>query len=352
MTTLSGEIRGEEAPIKNRRVVAAMLVVGLVASSCSSNPDSVDPPEMAKVRVLVAPFLGFLPFYIGDAEGYYTEQNLEVELVPIESPNAALPAFIQGEGDVWAGSLGPNLFNAINQGGRIQIVADKGYIDPNGCPYWALVARSDLNGDNGDLGLLENATVGVSTRPSISTSYFLDTLTDIGNVPDESLDLHALPNPSVAEALGDGLLDFTTATEPWITRILDAGSGEIWYTANEALPDYQIGYTVFNSRFLDEEPDVGERFMIAYLNAMRQYNEGKTEQNLDNASEATGLDRDFLERACWSAMRDDGSINTEAIDAAQEWAVSQDMNDRVLSSDEYWNSSFVDHANAVLAESG
>ena len=352
MTTLSDRILGEEAPVKKRPVATAMLVLGLVASSCSSNSDLDDQPEMAKVQVLVAPFLGFVPFYIGAAEGYYAEQNLEVELVPIESPNGVLPAFIQGEGDVWAGSLGPNLFNAISEGGRIQIVADKGYIDPDGCPYWALVARSDLDGGNGDLGLLESATVGISTRPSISTSYFLDTLTDIGDVPDESLDMHALPNPTLAEALGDGIIDFTPATEPWLTRILDAGTGEIWYTANEAVPGYQIGYTVFNSRFLDEEPDVGERFMVAYLKAMRQYNQGKTERNLDNVSEATGLDRDFLERACWSAMRDNGIINTEAIDSAQEWAVQQGMNDRVLSSEEYWNSSYVDYANAVLAESG
>ena len=49
-------------------------------------------PRWQRFQVLVAPFLGFVPFYIGAAEGYYAEQNLEVELVPIESPNAVLPA--------------------------------------------------------------------------------------------------------------------------------------------------------------------------------------------------------------------------------------------------------------------
>ena len=61
--------------------------------------------------------------------------------------------------------------------------------------------------------------------------------------------------------------------------------------------------------------------MVAYLKAVRQYNEGKTGRSLDIVAKATGLERELLTEACWPRLRDDGRTNIESILDFQSWAV-------------------------------
>ena len=99
----------------------------------------------------------------------------------------------------------------------------------------------------------------------------------------------------------------------------------------------------------DERPEVGERFAVALLKAVRQYGEGKTPRNLEILERGMGLSREQLTEACWSAMRLDGRIDTESVRGYQEWNVSRGLLGRVLEDHEIFDHRFVDHANEVLA---
>jgi NitT/TauT family transport system substrate-binding protein len=100
---------------------------------------------------------------------------------------------------------------------------------------------------------------------------------------------------------------------------------------------------------LKKNPEAGRRFMVAYLKGVRQYNQGKTERNLEIMSKHTRLDKSILQDACWPQISDDGGINTQSVLDFQDWAVAKGLQDsKKLSAEQMWEPSFVNHANQVL----
>ena len=88
--------------------------------------------------------------------------------------------------------------------------------------------------------------------------------------------------------------------------------------------------------------------MVAYLKAVRQYNQGKTERNLEIMSKHTGLDKELLKKACWSSFRDNGQINIKSVVDFQRWALNKDFLDKVAQPNQFWDPSFIEYANKVL----
>jgi NitT/TauT family transport system substrate-binding protein len=88
--------------------------------------------------------------------------------------------------------------------------------------------------------------------------------------------------------------------------------------------------------------------MVAYLKAVRQYNQGKTERNLEIMEEFTKLDQELLKMSCWMPMRSDGYINVESVLDFQAWAVEKGYLDRPVTEEQFWDPSFVEYANQVL----
>lgn len=137
-------------------------------------------------------------------------------------------------------------------------------------------------------------------------------------------------------------------SEPWITRIVNGGHAEVWVESRELYPDFQLSVVLFGPNLLDENPELGERFMVAYLQAVRQYNEGKTERNIEILAEYSGIDADLLETMCWTPIRDDALINVQSILDMQAWVLEQDLLDEVLAEEDFWDSSFIEAANEML----
>ena len=91
--------------------------------------------------------------------------------------------------------------------------------------------------------------------------------------------------------------------------------------------------------------------MVAYLKGVRQYNQGKTERNLNIIARHTELNLELLNQARWAPIRDDGSINTESILDYQTWAVEKGLVDSLVPEEQFWDASFVEYANQVLHSS-
>ena len=92
--------------------------------------------------------------------------------------------------------------------------------------------------------------------------------------------------------------------------------------------------------------------MVAYLKAVRQLNEGKTERNLEIMAEFSGLDEDFLREACWYDFQDDGSVNAQSILDFQQWAVDKEYLDTVVPEDQFYDPSFIEYADQELGAAG
>jgi NitT/TauT family transport system substrate-binding protein len=323
------------------------LLTALLFGACA--PSGVEQPEPLTLKVLLLPYLSFAPFFIAEEEGYFAEQGLQIEFVRMDRNAPAAPPLAQGDLDVVAGVVTINTLNAIAHGTNIKYVADKGYLDATGCgTYTAIMARQSLmeTGELGGPNQMQGRRIAVS--PAGAAEYLVETVLDSAGLTINDIEMVKIPTSARSEALGDGTLDLAFAAEPETTRIVETGNAGIWMPGAQVLPDFQWAFILYGPNLLDENPDAGRQFMIAYLKAVRQYNQGKTERNLEILAEHTGLDRELLKKACWPALRDDGQINVQGVLDFQAWAVEKGYLDSPVTADQFWDPSFVEYANQVL----
>lgn len=280
--------------------------------------------------------------FITHAQGYFEEQGLDVELVPLHATATSIPALARGQLDVLPGPMSPSLFNAIHRGAPIRIVSDKGSFTKDGCSHNAFIVSPEVARAEGKIAL-KRASWGREPFMQFAAERAVEHL---GYDVDE-IDLTFVPNAARYDAVVSGRLDGGLIGEPRLTHFRRQG-GAVWAETNEVLPGHQISVYAFGPRLLEEDPELGRRVSIALLKGVRQYNRGKTPENLRILAEALDWDLALLQDVCWPPMRDDGLINAESIREFQEWALERGDLDAVLPAERYWAPSFVEHARSVL----
>lgn len=325
-----------------RRWLVVCALFSLLLAACGSERPAA---ERTRVRLAVGPFLGHAPLHVALEKGYFAEQGLDVELVSIATTREAVPPLVAGRLEVLAAGVVPtSIFSAIAEGSPIRVVADRGFVDPEGCPYSAFVARRELveSGELDDPRALRGKRISYS--PSIAEGFLLERLVEGTGVGEDDIVVQEVDEPVLQEAFSSGALDLAFTSEPWITRIVEAGAGRVWMPLEESAPGFQQSLIVFGRAFIEEDPDAGERFMTAYLKAHRELRQERTEEHLEIMAEVTELEPDFLEQVCWQSLRPGGEPNLESIDEFQEWAAARGDLDRVVERDDYWEPRFVDAA--------
>ncbi|MGH9382713.1 MAG: ABC transporter substrate-binding protein [Vicinamibacterales bacterium] len=323
--------------------IAGLLVLSL-ASLAMSPPQATD-KRADTVKVRTTPYLGFAPFFIARAERFFVDEGLDVQFVDMTAAAEALAGLVRGDLDVVSGAISPGLFNAIARGADIRLVASQTVIGRNACTYVALMAshavvqRGALNGASGLRGLR------IGTRESFATAYFAETVLKTYGLTMAGMQTVDVPESIAAEALKAGRIDLAIIGEPWLTRAAAANAGVIWKQIEEVIPGFDFSVVLYGSRLLNSNPDVGRRFMTAYLRGARQFNMGKTQRNMEILSAETGLDRDQLTRSCWPSVRGDGVVNVPSVLAFQAWTLGRKAVDRSLSLQQIHDGRFVEHAN-------
>ncbi|MGD2148773.1 MAG: ABC transporter substrate-binding protein, partial [Anaerolineae bacterium] len=127
-----------------RHALRGCLLIALLLGACTTPAVERSGPEPVKLKVALMPYLGLAPFLLAEEEGYYAEQGLEVEFIEVSGTAEALAVLTKGDLDVAAGQITINTLNAMARGSSIKYVADKGYLDPAGCTYTAILARRSL----------------------------------------------------------------------------------------------------------------------------------------------------------------------------------------------------------------
>ena len=187
-----------------------------------------------------------------------------------------------------------------------------------------------------------------STPPLSLAEYTIDTFLASKGLRLADLSVTRLQQSVAAEALARGALDFATLTEPSLSRVVGPGRAVLWKSVEEILPGAQLSAVVFGPSLLERNREAGKRFMVAYLQGVRQYNLGKTTRNLEILAAATGLDREVLKASCWQSIREDGRVDVESLLGFQRWAVGKGALDATLPVERFSDPSFVEEAGKTL----
>ena len=331
-----------------RRILFLFLVISslLLPSICLSADRQ--GKSLVSLKALLTPFISFAPFFIAEEEGYFSEQGLDVHFINLDDASKAIPSLLKGDLDIVGGTISVSMLNAMAKGEKMRLVADKAYISATGCDHFALIARKDsIKGVNiSDPAYLKGKKVAV--KPARSTEYYLEKILEKSGLTIHDIIAINIPDEIIIEAIKNRNIDFAVTAEPWITRAIDTGQGMVWIPAKQIIPDWQIAIVLYGPNLIDKYPDSGNKFMVAYLKAVRQYNKGKTKRNLDIINKYTGLTNEFLIRSCWAPLRDDGQIHIQSILDFQSWAFRKGYIDKPATKDQIWDPRFIEYANKVL----
>jgi NitT/TauT family transport system substrate-binding protein len=348
---LLGKKEEKMVGIVRKSAVRIALMLGLLMAACASSGTQSTTMKTVGLKVVVLPFLNYAPFYIALEEGYFQEQALEVEFVRLPRNADATSALVQGELDVLGGTVNVGLLNALARGADIKIVADRGYLAPSGCANSGFVARRVLveAGELDSPASLKGKQIAFD--PVSFSGYLLDKLLDGAGLGLDDVVSVDVPNAAIPEALENGTIDLASVIEPSLTRTLQTEHVVLWMATRDIVPGYHNSFVIFGPNLLSESPDVGRRFMVAYRKAVQQYNQGKTERNVQIVAQHTELEPEFLMEVCWPHLSKDGRIDTQGLLDFQAWAVEKGYLDNPITEEQFWDASFVEYANEVLGAS-
>lgn len=329
-----------------------LAVVVATLALCGQGPRAGSKPaEPVKLRVTTVDSLSNAPLFIAMAAGYFEEQGLDIELVTFRRSGAALPSLAQGRLDVFTGMISPSYINLIGRSDDVRIVLVRGRLESDGCSAYSFVARRELVESGALKGPGDLRGLRIGTDRTSSSYYVVTRLLASGGLAPADVETVDVTYGFKVEAFQRGLLDVSTASEPWITRIVNTGAAVVWKPAREVVPGFQYGFMLFGPTLLNDHREAGKKFITAYLQGVRKYNrEGKTPDNLEIVARRMQVDVDFLQDTCWPLHENDGRLDFPLMDRYQAWALAEGLIDRTLSEEEIWDHAFVDHANRVLGE--
>jgi len=337
-------------PVKPRLlIIGLILFAAVIATACVSQIPTGSPvpttPAMTTVRVAYLPLMSNGPLFIAKEEGYFTQQGINVEFEKFQSATTALPALINGDIAVSGGQVSPGLVNAVTKGAHVRIVADKGRASPGSCVAQGLMVRRDLF----ESGVVTKASdlKGRRIMANSEQSYGISRILDMGNLTNDDVEMVNMDFASGAVALSNGGIDAGYLSEPYVTQVNNSRSAVMLIPAQAYSPDWPAPL-YYGPAILDKDPELGKRFMVAYLQGVKQYNQGKTERNLAILGNYTKLDRELLNQSCWMAVSNDGDLPRKPVREYLDWMYKNNKIDKNPDDDQLFDMSYVNYANAVL----
>ena len=268
--------RGARASARTARRLAVLLsalVPLLAACSGSAGGGAEGGGAGGVLRLGYFPNITHAPAIVGLEEGLVAEalgDDVALETVPFNSGTEAVTALFSDAVD--ATYLGPN--PAINawaqsEGQAIRIVAGS---TSGGA---ALVVRDGIDAPE-DLAGTTLASPSLGNTQDVALRAYL---AEAGyDVPLEGGgDVAVLPqeNAQTLEAFRRGAIDGAWVPEPWATRLVEEGGGQVLVDERDLWPDGRFVTTllVVAADHLEEEPDVVRALLEGHVAAVRLANE-------------------------------------------------------------------------------
>ncbi len=304
-----------------------------------------------KIKVGVSPVVSSAGIFLAYEKGYFKDQGLDVDITYFKSSGAPMTALLgNGNLDVGAGNISAGLWNAINSGLNIKLVADKGRVSKN-CDYIGLLVRKDHIDSKrykalGDLKGFKMAVTAFGVSQQIAADKFLKAAgLRIEDVTFEKMDYAAMNT-----ALQNKNIDTTIQLEPYLTEAELSGIAVKISGVNEVYPEQQSAAIIYASQFITEHPDLAEKFMIAYLEGVRAYNDAFIKGK--NKPEIVSLLKKHIKiesDEIWNKMipagiNPDGFLNKESLAEDMRWYQEHGFIDTICDTEKTVNHTFVEKA--------
>jgi NitT/TauT family transport system substrate-binding protein len=227
--------------------------------------------QLKTVNVGIANTSSDIGFFIADKKGYFKEQGIAVKITPFASAALMVAPLGAGQLDVGGGTVAAGLYNAVSSKINVKIVADKGSIR-EGYEYSTLMIRKDLvdSGKFKSFKDLKGMTIATAAQGAGSESQLNEALKK-GGLKYTDVKVVYLGFPQQLAAMANKGIDAGVTVEPTVTRAEKEGVA-VRASKTVIYPGQQNAVVLYAEGFIAQRP-LAEKFMVAYLRAVRDYND-------------------------------------------------------------------------------
>ena len=236
-------------------VLALSFTIGFVGASCHAQSFKVG---------MTSKTLFYLPLYVGQKRGFYSQENVKVELVLIGRTDVQLQALLSGE--IHFGTLNADSVIAIAEKGAIlKVIAG---VD-NAAPYFLIGGKNYKKVED-----LKGARLGVSSLRGGATSILLEYLKSKGLFFPRDFILTVISGGTVSRlsALENGSIAGAVLGFPYSDIAVDQGFTRLGDTM-EVISTYQFNGVTVNPAWAEKNRGGVVRFLKAHIRSLRWIHE-------------------------------------------------------------------------------
>lgn len=246
-----------------KRIMLALAAAGLVLAVAGCGPQAA-PKESLSLKVGVLPIVDVLPMYVAEQEGYFKEQNVQVEMVLFPSALERDSAFVAGQIDGELNDpISAALLNKEGDKARIVRLAYKGnesmammvvLLSPSS----KITSPKDLKGV--PIGISKNSVIEYSTDRLLQSA---------GLAASEIEKTEVTKIPVRAEMLAKGQLQAATLPEPLASLAQQQGARRLIDDSKTGIGQSVI---TFRQEVVSKNAEAIRRYLAAYEKAVEAIN--------------------------------------------------------------------------------
>ncbi|MFC1465175.1 MAG: ABC transporter substrate-binding protein [Candidatus Brachytrichaceae bacterium NZ_4S206] len=330
---------------------ASVALLAACAAPPAARPAAPAQPatELKTVKFGFVPVAINGPVYVAAEKGYFAEEGLKVEFLPIEGGSDAVVQVASGNFDVAGGGISASMLNAVARGIEFEIAASLHTERPPLASPFVVSKKRYESGELTKMSDLKGKKVATNNRGT-ATEWWLSEALRQGGVDITEVEVLGLPFPQVAPALESGTLDGAILTEPFATAAEDKGL--IVRLSEDFVDGFKPTYIYFNKGWVTANPDLATRFIKAYLRGARDL-QGEAyfnDANVAAISKYTKVEPNVIKRARRPHFDPNGTVSLEDIQTLQQFYRKQGLlnYEQDLDMSRFVNTKYVEEALKAL----
>ncbi len=250
--------------IRNRSFLLGLLLIATVITTGCAGTARQEPT----IRVGVLPILDALPMYVAQAEGFFADEGVEVEFIPVASAAERDQLMQAGQIDAMINDLVSTM--VYNQD-EVQIVVVRfARVATPQYPQYRVLASADSGLET--VEDLKGVPIGVSEGTVIA--YTTDRLLEGAGLRPEEINTVAVPKiPDRMALLGSGELEAANLPDPLASLAMQGGARVI--IDDTTNPEVGSSLISFRADFVRDYPETVRGFLAALELATEAVNADK-----------------------------------------------------------------------------
>jgi len=331
------------------------MLASFTACNSSNVSKQVNSNQLQTVKVAFDNAPSEAGIILGDKLGFYEKQGIKIEYVKFNSGADELSSVASNQVDVSRGIINAGLFNAANQGIDIKLVADGGHNTP-GKGYFQIALKKGLGENYKTYQDMKGMRIAIASIGSINELFVVKAL-EKGGLTKEDIEFVIVDSfPDMLTAVANGNADAAMQIEPLITKGVDEGILEWWKDPDEYAQGEEISVLMYSPNFIKDK-DLGNRFMIGYLQGVRAYNDALVtgdkdrDKVVDILTKNTFVDTpDIFIRMKPPGLDPNGYVLKEGVINDQKFYIQNGLVKSEADIDKLIDNSYVENAIKVLKE--